>query len=121
MTSSPSLNLTPSMTFGNCFSPFNRRQVFDAAMISLNAISLAVVDESALRAHRSVTNRRKHAFDRVRRPQMIPMFCRKIIESERSARAPAVSRLAACVDKATHGRPVIIGRGDDGIVGRSAG
>jgi hypothetical protein len=34
------------MTFGNCFSPFNRRQVFAAAMISLNTISLAVADES---------------------------------------------------------------------------
>jgi hypothetical protein len=35
------------MTFGNCFSPFNGRQVFDAAMISLNTISLAVADERA--------------------------------------------------------------------------
>ena len=46
ITSIPSWNLTPSMTFGNCFSPFNRRQVLDAAMISLNTISLAVADES---------------------------------------------------------------------------
>jgi hypothetical protein len=34
------------MTSGNCFSPFNRRQVFAASMISLNTVSLAVADES---------------------------------------------------------------------------
>ena len=31
MTSMPSWNLTPAMTFGNWFSPFSRRQVFEAA------------------------------------------------------------------------------------------
>jgi hypothetical protein len=46
MTSMPSWNLTPPMTFGNWFVPFKRRQVFDAAIISLNTISLAVADES---------------------------------------------------------------------------
>jgi hypothetical protein len=45
-TSIPSWNLTPSMTFGICISPFNRRRFFDAAMMSLNTISLAVADES---------------------------------------------------------------------------
>jgi len=39
--------MTPATTFGNWFSPFSRRQVFDAAMTSLNTISLAVVAESA--------------------------------------------------------------------------
>jgi hypothetical protein len=34
------------MTFGKSFSPFNRRQVLEAAMMSLNTISLAVADES---------------------------------------------------------------------------
>jgi hypothetical protein len=34
------------MTFGICISPFNRRRFFDAAMMSLNTISLAVADES---------------------------------------------------------------------------
>lgn len=46
MTSIPSLNLTPPITFGNYFSPFRRRQVFEAAMTSLNTISLAVVDDN---------------------------------------------------------------------------
>ena len=43
----PSLNLTPSMTFGNWFSPFSRRQVLAAAMTSLKTISLAVSCDSA--------------------------------------------------------------------------
>jgi hypothetical protein len=43
MTSMPFWNLTPWTTFGNWFSPFNRRQVFAAAMPSLNTINLAVV------------------------------------------------------------------------------
>ena len=46
MTSMPSLDLTPAMTFGNWFVPFSRRHVFDVAMTSLNTISLAVVDDS---------------------------------------------------------------------------
>jgi len=36
------------MIFGNCFSPFDRRQDFDAAMISLYTLSMAVADESEL-------------------------------------------------------------------------
>ena len=43
MTSMPFWNLTPWTTFGNWFSPFNRRQVFAAAVMSLNTMSLAVV------------------------------------------------------------------------------
>ena len=39
--------MTPATTFGNWFSPFSRRQVFEAAITSLNTISLAVVAESA--------------------------------------------------------------------------
>lgn len=46
MISIPSWNLTDSTTFGNLFSPFNRRHVLEATMISLNTISLAVADES---------------------------------------------------------------------------
>src|SRR3974390_1706161 len=38
----PFWNLTPWTTFGNWFSPFNRRQVFAAAVTSLNTMSLAV-------------------------------------------------------------------------------
>jgi hypothetical protein len=55
----------------------------EAAMITLNTISLAVADESDPFVRTCpLTNRRKHAFDRARRPQMIPMFRRKIIERE---------------------------------------
>ena len=39
--------MTPATTFGNWFSPVSRRQVFAAAITSLNTISLAVVGESA--------------------------------------------------------------------------
>jgi hypothetical protein len=46
MTSMPSWNLTPAITFGNWFSPISRRQVFEAAITSLNTISRAVVEES---------------------------------------------------------------------------
>jgi hypothetical protein len=37
----------PAMTFGNWFSPFNRRQVFAAASTSLNTMSLAVFADRA--------------------------------------------------------------------------
>jgi hypothetical protein len=33
-------NLTPWTTFGNWFSPFNRRHVFAAVLTSLNTMSL---------------------------------------------------------------------------------
>jgi hypothetical protein len=46
MTSMPSRNLTPAITFGNWFLPISRRQVFEAAITSLNTISRAVVEES---------------------------------------------------------------------------
>ena len=42
MTSTPLVNLIPWTTLGNWFSPFSRRQVFAAAVTSLNTISLAV-------------------------------------------------------------------------------
>jgi hypothetical protein len=42
MTSMSFLNLIPWTTFGNWFSPFNRRHVFAAALMSLNIMSLAV-------------------------------------------------------------------------------
>ncbi|MDI2078507.1 hypothetical protein, partial [Bradyrhizobium sp. Mp27] len=38
---------TPAMTFGNWFVLFNRRQVFDAASMSLNTISFAVCCDRA--------------------------------------------------------------------------
>ena len=47
MTSLPSLNLTPAITFGNWFSPISRRQLFAAAITNLNTISRAVVGDSA--------------------------------------------------------------------------
>ncbi|MEY9237887.1 hypothetical protein ABIF68_011089 [Bradyrhizobium japonicum] len=40
------MNFTPAMTFGNWFVLFNRRQVFDAASMSLNTISFAVCCDS---------------------------------------------------------------------------
>lgn len=42
VTSTPLVNLMPWTTLGNWFSPFSRRQVFAAAVTSLNTISLAV-------------------------------------------------------------------------------
>lgn len=38
----------PAITFGNWFSPFNRRQVFAAAPTSQNAMSLAVFADREL-------------------------------------------------------------------------
>jgi hypothetical protein len=46
MTSMPSLNLTPAIILGKWFVPLSRRHVADAAMTSLNTISLAVVGDS---------------------------------------------------------------------------
>ncbi len=60
----PSLNLTPAMTLGIGFVPLSRRQVFDAAMTSLNTIRLGGGRrQRALGAHRSVPHGREHAFD----------------------------------------------------------
>jgi hypothetical protein len=39
-------NVARRTTFGNWFSPFNRRKVFAAAVTSLNTINLAVVADS---------------------------------------------------------------------------
>jgi len=39
MTSMPFWNLTPWTTFGNWFSPFNRRQVFAAAVMSVTDLA----------------------------------------------------------------------------------
>ncbi len=47
MTSMPFWNLMPWKTFGNWFSPFNRRHVFAAAVTSLNTMSLAVFARAA--------------------------------------------------------------------------
>src|SRR3984893_2545723 len=47
MTSMPFWNLMPCTTFGNWFSPFNRRHVFAAALTSLNTMSLAVLADKA--------------------------------------------------------------------------
>jgi integrase/recombinase XerD len=47
MTSMPFWNLIPWTTFGNWFSPFNRRHVFAAALTSLNTMSLAVFADRA--------------------------------------------------------------------------
>jgi len=46
MTSTPFWNLTPRTTFGNWFSPFNRRHVLAAAETSLKTMSLAVLGDS---------------------------------------------------------------------------
>ena len=43
----PLRKVTPATTFGNWFSPFNRRQVLDAAITSLNTMRRAVSCDSA--------------------------------------------------------------------------
>src|SRR6476619_5807099 len=42
----PSRNVAPATIFGNWFSPFSLRQVFEAAITSLKTISLAVDGDS---------------------------------------------------------------------------
>ncbi len=46
MTSVPSRTVTPATTFGNWFSPFSLRRVFEAAMTSLKTIRRAVTGDS---------------------------------------------------------------------------
>ena len=46
MTSVLSRKVTPARILGNWFSPFSRRQVFEAAMTSLKTISRAVDGDS---------------------------------------------------------------------------
>src|SRR6266487_1853321 len=46
MTSMPFWNLMPWTTFGNWFSPFNRRHVLAAAVTSLNTMSLPVLGQA---------------------------------------------------------------------------
>lgn len=47
MNATPSVNLMPAMTIGKRFSPFSRRQVFDAAITSLKTINRAVFCDKA--------------------------------------------------------------------------
>ncbi len=47
MTSIPSRNLTPLMTFGNWFRPCSLRQVFDAAITNLKTIKRPVSCDNA--------------------------------------------------------------------------
>jgi len=47
VSATPLVNLTPAMTRGKRFSPFNRRQVLDAAITSLKTMRHAVRCESA--------------------------------------------------------------------------
>src|SRR5215212_212631 len=81
MTSVPSWKVTPAMTFGNWFSPINRRQVFAAAMTSLNTISRAVVGDKEPLVH-TVRCRSEHALDRICRPQMDPVLGGPVIEGQ---------------------------------------
>ena len=66
MTSTPLWNVMPWMTLGNWFSPFNRRQVFAAAIDEFEHHQPGgVLRQRALGAHRAVTDRGEHALDRV--------------------------------------------------------
>src|SRR5215203_7205465 len=83
MTSTPSREVTPVITFGNWFCPCRRRQVFAAAMTSLKTISIAVCCESApFRAHGPMPDGGEHALDRVGGPQGIPVLGREVEEGE---------------------------------------
>src|SRR5712672_265334 len=96
----PFWNLTPWTTFGNWFSPFNRRQVFAAAVTSLNTMSLAVVADRdpfvrTVRC-RTVANTLSIGFDVRRWSQCSAGKSKKAIRASRSLvkQATAFSYLA---------------------------
>ena len=73
VTSTPSLNLIPSMTFGNWFLPLRRSHFFDAASMRVKTISFAVFCDSAPLVRtvrcRTVANTLSIGFDVRRWPQ----------------------------------------------------
>src|SRR6266851_6392001 len=85
MTSMPFWNLTPWTTFGNWFSPFNRRQCFCGGVDEFEHHELGGLGrQGSLGPHGSMTHRRKYALDRVRRAQMVPVLGREVEEGEQS-------------------------------------
>src|SRR6267378_501982 len=100
MSSMPFWNLTPWTTFGNWFSPFNRRHVFAAALTSLNTMSLAVLTDRAPLVRtvrwRTVANTLSIGFDVRRWSQCSAGKSKKASSASRSfvRQATAVSYLA---------------------------
>src|SRR6187549_926715 len=68
-TSSPSVNFTPWMIFGNWLWPSSLRQVFCAPSTSLKTMASAVLFE-------------RQPFDGVRRAQMLPVLGGEVVECE---------------------------------------
>src|SRR3954467_3587510 len=126
MTSVPSRKVTPATTFGNWFSPFSLRQVFAAAITSLNTISLAVVGESAplgrtgrgrpLGAPRPVPRRGEDALDGVCRPKVIPVLGGEVVEGQQRL---AVLRQA--LNRSGVLAPILLGKDGHGRLGCRAG
>src|SRR6266851_3678056 len=117
MTSMPFWNLTPRTTFGNWFSPFNRRHVFAAALTSLNTMSLAVFADRApfvltVRC-RTVANTLSIGFEVRRWSQCSAGKSKKASRASRSfvRQATALSYLA----------PYFVGEHIDGRLGCRAG
>src|SRR5207245_117321 len=81
MTSIPSVNLTPWISFGNWLWPSMRRQFFCAPSTSLKTMASAVLfDRQPF--DRAVPDGRKGAFNGVRRSQVLPVLGREVVERQ---------------------------------------
>src|SRR5689334_23511238 len=70
------------MSLGNWLWPSSLRQLFCAASTSLNTMASAVLFERQPFEDRAVPHGGKGALDRVRVPQVFPVFGREIVECE---------------------------------------
>src|SRR5437588_5227112 len=70
------------MSLGNWWWPSSLRQLFCAASTSLNTMASRLIREAALGADRAVPHGGKGALDRVRGPEVFPVFGGEIVECE---------------------------------------
>src|SRR5215213_4963936 len=115
------------MSLGNWLWPSSLRQLFCAASTSLNTIASAVlferqpfelIREAAFRADCAVPHGGKGALDRVRGPQVFPMFGGEIVEREQGLAILCQARgglivfhLVGCDEGGERGLSVLAGLG----------
>jgi hypothetical protein len=119
VTSTLSVGVTPWRTLGNWFSPLSRRQVFAAAVTSLNTTNLAVSWDNAPLVRtvrcRTVANTLSIGFDVRRWSQGSARRSQKVSKASRSftRQVTAFSYLAACLSTADQVRLGVITRAGD--------
>src|SRR5262249_8822759 len=107
------------MSFGNWLWPSSLRQLFCAASTSLNTMASArLVRQAALGADRAVPHGGKGAFDRVRGPQVFPVFGGEIVECEQGLAifcqtlgSLLVFQLVGCDEGVERGLSILAGLG----------